>query len=113
MSEEIKVTPPNIWKYDECNAVNTDAVNLKDYKPVGQFYHDAHTLCTMFGIKMHPIFREPTVPSPPEGEVDGFDDQRKPKEPTTIIVNKYRLDANSMKVLFKVLDGCSHIQTLK
>jgi hypothetical protein len=35
MSEEIQVTPPNIWKYEECNAVNTDGVNMKDFKPVG------------------------------------------------------------------------------
>ena len=71
-------------------------------------------LCTMYGIKLHPIFREPVLPPPPaEGEVDGFEEQRKPKEPTTIIINKYRMDNNSMKVLFKVLEGCPHIQTLK
>jgi hypothetical protein len=67
----------------------------------------------MYGIKLHPIFREPVLPPPVEGEVDGFEEQRKPKEPTTIIINKYRMDNNSMKVLFKVLEGCPHIQTLK
>jgi hypothetical protein len=63
----------------------------------------------MYGTKPHPIFREPL---PPASEpVDGEDQEepKKAKEPTTIIVNKYRLDANSMKVLFKVLEGCQHI----
>jgi hypothetical protein len=32
-------------------------------------------LCTMYGIKLHPIFREPVLPPPPaEGEVDGFEE---------------------------------------
>jgi hypothetical protein len=35
-----EITPPNIWRYDECAAVNTDSVNMKEYKPVGQFYTD-------------------------------------------------------------------------
>ena len=71
-------------------------------------------LCTIFGIKPHPIFREPLVASPPSGDVEGgFEDQKRAKEPTTITVSRTRLDPNSMKVLFKVLEGCSHIQTLK
>lgn len=91
---------------------------MKDYKPTGQFYADSARLCEMYGIKMHPIFREPKPPvdpnPPAEGSVEGEPaEPKKAKEPTTIIVNKYRLDANSMKVLFKVLEGCSHIQTLK
>lgn len=71
-------------------------------------------LCSLFGIKPHPIFREPVVEAPEDAEaVGGFEDQNKPKEPTTITISKYRLDLNSMKVLFKVLEGCPHIQTLK
>lgn len=107
------VTPPNIWKFEECNSVNTDGVNMKDYKPTGQFYHDASLLCGMYNIKLHPIFREPVLAAPSEDEVGNFEEQRKHKEPTTIVINKYRIDANSMKVLFKVLEGCPHIQTLK
>ena len=91
---------------------------MKEYKPTGQFYADSARLCEMYGIKMHPIFREPKPPAAPvppaEGSAEGEPPaEPKAKEPTTIIVNKYRLDANSMKVLFKVLEGCSHIQTLK
>ena len=107
--DDVAIAPPNIWRFDECNAVNTDSINMKEYKPIGQFYHDANMLCTMFGTKPHPIFREP-VPIAPE-PVEGEDQPEPPKakEPTTIIVNKYRLDANTMKVLFKVLEGCQHI----
>ena len=110
------ISPPNIWSFEECNNVNTEGVHMKEYKPVGQFYTDANMLCHLFGIKPHPIFKEPHVPnfSDPDGDVvAGFDDQRRAKEPTTITVSKYRLDLNSMKVLFKVLEGCHHIQTLK
>ena len=73
-------------------------------------------LCTLYQIKPHPIFREPVPSQPPAGDdqlVGSFDDQKKPKEPTTITVSRTRLDPNSIKVLFKVLEGCSHIQTLK
>ena len=66
MSEEIQ--PPNIWKYDECDAVNTDGVNMKEFKPIGQFYHDANMLCGLYGIKPHPIFREPPPPPQPAPE---------------------------------------------
>ena len=111
-SQDISVSPPNIWKYEECNAAPTDGVNMKEYKPTGQFYHDAALLCGMYNIKLHPIFREPVL-APTEDEVGNFDEQRKPKEPTTIVIIKYRMDSNSLKVLFKVLEGCPHIQTLK
>lgn len=35
------ITPPDIWQYEKCSAVNTDSVNMKEYKPVGEFYKDA------------------------------------------------------------------------
>jgi len=100
-----------VWNYDECNAVNTDAVNWKEYKPVGQFYADANTLVHLFGIKQHPVFKDP-YNDPKPGAVSGFDENKK-KEPTCISVSKFRLDLNSMKIMFKVLEGCSHITTLK
>jgi hypothetical protein len=60
---------------------------------------------------MHPIFKEPVYTPNIDGTeaVAGFDENKKPKEPTTININKYRLDPNSLKVLFKVLEGCPHI----
>jgi len=51
MTTEFKVTPPNIWQFEECNDKNTDGVNMKEYKPVGQFFQDANALVTLFGIK--------------------------------------------------------------
>lgn len=96
--------------------MNTGGVNMKEYKPQGQFYADSNMLCTIFGIKPHPLFREPliSVPSGGDGEViGGFEEQKRAKEPTTITLSRTRLDPNSMKVLFKVLEGCSHITTLK
>ena len=55
------ISPPNIWTYDECNSVNTDSVNMKEYKPVGQFYTDVNLLCNLYNIKPHPIFKEPVI----------------------------------------------------
>jgi len=62
-------------------------------------------------MKLHPVLREPVVPS--DANDEGADDQKRAKEPTTLSISKYRLDPNSMKVMFKVLETCPHIQTLK
>ena len=98
---------------------------MKEYKPLGQFYSDSVQLCNLYGIKLHPMFREPVLPQPSHKDsmektnesapdpVGAFDDQKKIKEPTTLTISKYRIDPNSLKVLFKVLEGCPHIQTLK
>ena len=112
--EDIQVDPPNIWTFDECAAVNTDAVKIdKEYKPQGAFYQDAALLCRLYNIKPHPVFKEPQSPDVADGEVGGFDDQKRAKEPTCITIMRYRLDPNSMKVLFKVLETCPHITTIK
>ena len=55
------VPPPDIWRYEEAAAVVTDGVNLKEYKPKGQFYDDAALLCKLYNLKLHPVFREPVV----------------------------------------------------
>ena len=62
--EKVAVPPPNIWRYEEAAAVVTDGVNLKEYKPQGQFYNDAALLCRLYGLKLHPVFREPVVEKP-------------------------------------------------
>lgn len=90
-----------MWSYDECNAVNTDTINWKEYKSTGQFYHDVNTLLKLFGIKRHPSLEDPYGDSPDAHE------QR--KEPSCLTFNKFRLDNNTMKLLFKVLEGCPHI----
>ena len=68
-------------------------------------------LCAIYNIKAHPVFREPIVSVPAGGDDvnAGLEDQKRAKEPTTITVSRTRLDPNSMKVLFKVLEGCQHI----
>lgn len=101
MSKPIEAS--NVWTYDDCAAVNTDNANMKEYKPIGQFYPDATMLCNLFNIKIHPGFKEPAASG------DDPEDSKQQKEPTTISFCRYRLDPNSMKVLFKVLDGCQHI----
>ena len=107
------VSPPNIWTYDQCGSVNTDAINIaKEYKPVGQFYVDACSLINLYGLKAHPVFKE-GIPHNSMGEITAFDDNNKKKEPTSVSVNKHRLDVNSMKILFKVLETCPHVTTLK
>lgn len=115
MSDEVQVDPPNIWRYEESAAVDTSKVNMKEYKPQGSWYSDSALLCRLYGMKLHPVFREPLFPTEsgdPEA-VGAFEDQKRAKEPTTLSISKYRLDPNSMKAMFKVLETCPHIQTLK
>jgi hypothetical protein len=95
-----EITPPDIWTFEACNAVNTDGINIsKEYKPSGQFYQDTATLLRLYGLKPHPIFKV----------TEGADK----KEPSSVFATKYRLDNNTLKVLFKVLETCPHITTLK
>lgn len=64
-----------MWTFDECGAVNTDNANMKEYKPIGQFYADAATLCNLYNIKMHPGLKEPSV-SDCSDDCDTKDDQK-------------------------------------
>jgi hypothetical protein len=61
-------------------------------------------------MKLHPIFKEPVYSI--DNPVDEGDGNEK-KEITSLSIFRHRLDPNSMKVLFKVLEGCPQIQTLK
>ena len=79
---------------------------MKEYKPVGKFHDDIAMLQNLYGIKLHPCLKEPACPAEGDEAVAGLDEQRKPKEPTSLTFNKYRIDFNSMKLLFKVLEGC-------
>jgi hypothetical protein len=76
---------------------------MKEYKPVGRFYDDIAMLQNLYGIKLHPCLKEPTLPP---SDDEAVADDRKAKEPTSLTFNKYRIDFNSMKLLFKVLEGC-------
>ena len=61
-------------------------------------------------MKLHPIFKEPVHSN--DNPVDEGDAHGK-KELTSLSIFRHRLDPNTMKVLFKVLEGCPQIQTLK
>lgn len=74
MTDEIAVDPPQIWTFDECAAVDTSKANMKEYKPQGTFYADARLLCGLYGIKLHPIFREPSSGLGGDDAAGGFDD---------------------------------------
>jgi hypothetical protein len=72
MTDEVQVAPPNIWRYEEAAAITTQGVNLKEYKPQGSFYSDSALLCRLYGLKLHPVFREPVVPA--DSNDEGADD---------------------------------------
>ena len=101
-----------IWTFRECEAVETDAIDLKAFKPVGKFYEDAEALCKTFNIKVHPSLRNPNHAS---GSADGgaATAHEEVKEISQITVNKHRIDRNSMRVLFFSLPASPNIQTLK
>ena len=61
-------------------------------------------------MKLHPIFKEPVYSN--DNPVDEGDLHEK-KELTSLSILSHKLDPNSMKVLFKFLEGCPKIQTLK
>lgn len=50
----------NIWTYEENQAVKTEMVDMKPFKPTGKFFDDIQTLVRMFNIKTHPALREST-----------------------------------------------------
>lgn len=51
-----------IWTYKDNEAVETDAIDLKTFKPVGKFYDDIETITRMLNIKVHPALRPLTYP---------------------------------------------------
>ena len=60
---QIEVTKENlemdtIWTFEENQAVETEKVDMKPFKPTGRFFEDVQTLVRMFGIKTHPALRE-------------------------------------------------------
>ena len=65
-------------------------------------------------MKLHPIFKEPVYTNDnPVDDNNGSPDMHEKKELTSLSIFRHRLDPNSMRVLFKVLEGCPQIQTLK
>ena len=95
-----------IWTFRECEAVETEAIDIKGFKPQGKFYEDADTICKLFGIKPHPGLR-------PHAHSGEGKDEHESKEVTVVNFNKHRIDKNSMRVLFFALPSSPNVQTLK
>jgi hypothetical protein len=48
-----------IWAFKDNESVETETIDMKQYKGTGKFYDDVETLCRMFGIKVHPALKPP------------------------------------------------------
>ena len=48
----------SIWTFEENEALETDKVDMKPFKPTGKFFEDVQTLVRMFGMKTHPGLKE-------------------------------------------------------
>jgi hypothetical protein len=48
-----------MWNFKENDAVETDAIDVKGFKPTGKFYEDVDSLCKTFNVKKHPALRNP------------------------------------------------------
>lgn len=57
-----------IWTFKESESVETDAIDLKTFKPTGKFYDDVETLCKMFGSRVHPALKPISYASHPGDE---------------------------------------------
>lgn len=57
-----------IWEFEHNEAIETEKVDLKPFKPVGKFFEDATTLCRLFGVKEHPALKESTYIEKKEGD---------------------------------------------
>ena len=48
----------SIWTFEENEALETEKVDMKPFKPTGKFFEDVQTLTRMFGMKTHPGLKE-------------------------------------------------------
>lgn len=46
-----------IWTFKESDAVETENIDMKAFKPTGKFYDDIEIVCKMFGIRVHPALK--------------------------------------------------------
>ena len=105
----------NIWTYEENQAIETDKVDLKPFKPTGKFFDDIQVLIRLFGTTTHPALRETsyrdkeTMLAQAAAVQDGTDDEQKIKEITALNFYKYRLDKNSLRATFLCLPSAQII----
>ena len=95
-----------IWNFQENEAVETDKVELKTFKPTGKFFTDVQFLVKLFNVHMHPCLREAAYK--PKG-TSLLED----KDVTILNFFKYRLDSNTLRVIQLALPAQNMIQTIK
>ena len=107
----------NIWTFEENQAIETEKVDLKPFKPTGRFFDDVQTLVGLFKVKTHPALRESSYRSDVVGAGASVlnDSQEQPTEREIVALNffNYRLDKNSLRACFLALPAAQNIQTLK
>lgn len=97
----------SIWSFKENEAVETDKVDMKPFKPTGKFFDDVQTLAKMFGIKIHPALKESAYRS------ESAEADEPTRDVTALTFMKHRLDRNSLRAMFLSLVPAQNIQTLK
>ena len=102
-----------IWTYEYNQAIETDKVDLKPFKPTGRFFDDVQTLVRLFGIKTHPAIRYSTyrttdsATSQNQSAADAADEGL--KDVTALDFFKYRLDKNTLRATFMCLPSAQII----
>jgi len=81
-----------IWNFKENEAVETEKIDLKTFKPTGKFFADVQFLVKLFNIHTHPCLKESAYK--PKGNTLIED-----KDVTILNFFKYRLDSNTLRVL--------------
>lgn len=99
-----------IWNFKDNEVVETEKIDMKTFKATGRFFDDIISLAKLFSIKIHPALRESSYR---ESKDDGEPDEVMAREITALNFNKYRLDRNSLRVMFLCLPLAQNIQTLK
>ena len=81
-----------IWNFKENEAIDTEKIDLKTYKPTGKFFTDVQFLVKLFGIHMHPCIKESNYKPKVNSLIEDKDVQ---------VLNffKYRLDSNTLRCL--------------
>ena len=85
-----------IWQFKDNEAVETDSVDLKTFKPVGKFYEDVETLAKIFNIKVHPALK-PANYSGSEDHPSQANEEQKHHDLNTLNFYKHRVDRNTLK----------------
>lgn len=90
----------SIWNFKDNESGETEKIDLKPFKPCGRFFDDVLTLAKMFNIKVHPSLRESTYRESKDSHEADMPDDQMMREITALNFMKYRLDRNSLRVMF-------------